>query len=118
MRVTPPGGVAIITACLKKAGYHNIELFDATWYPVDDEENFARPDRDVERAKRQMFPEYKWERDDVDSSFFMLEDTDMYSAWRKKVIDYKPDVIISSIVEDTYYPVSYTHLTLPTIYSV
>ena len=87
MRVTPPGGVAIITACLKKAGYHNIELFDATWYPVDDEENFARPDRDVERAKRQMFPEYKWERDDVDSSFFMLEDTDMYSAWRKKVID-------------------------------
>ena len=103
MRVTPPGGVAIITACLKRAGYTNIELFDATWYPVDNEENFARPDRDKERAKRQMFPEYKWERDDLDPSFFMLEDTDMYTAWRKKVIEYKPDVIISSIVEDTYY---------------
>ena len=103
MRVTPPGGVAIITACLKRAGYTNIELFDATWYPVDNEENFARPDRDIERAKRQMFPEYKWERNDLDPSFFMLEDTDMYTAWRKKVIEYKPDVIISSIVEDTYY---------------
>ena len=103
MRVTPPGGVAIITACLKRAGYSNIELFDATWYPVDEEENFARPDRDKERAKRQMFPDYKWERDDVDSDFFTLEKEDMYSAWRKKVIEYKPDVIISSIVEDTYY---------------
>ena len=103
MRVTPPGGVAIITACLKRAGYTNIELFDATWYPVDKEENFARPDRDIERAKRQMFPEYKWERDDLDPSFFMLEETDMYTAFRKKVIDFRPDVIISSIVEDTYY---------------
>jgi len=102
MRVTPPGGVAIITACLKRAGYHNIELFDATWYPVDKEE-FSRPDRDKERAKRQMFPEYKWERDDLDNDFFTLEKEDMYSAWRKKVIEYKPDVIISSIVEDTYY---------------
>ena len=37
MRVTPPGGVAIISACLKRAGYHNMDLFDATWYPVDKE---------------------------------------------------------------------------------
>ena len=71
MRVTPPGGVAIITACLKRAGYSNIELFDSTWYPVDKEE-FSRPDRDKERAKRQMFPEYKWERNDVDHDFFTL----------------------------------------------
>ena len=102
MRVTPPGGVAIITACLKRAGYHNIELFDATWYPVD-EEKFSRPDRDKEREKRQMFPEYKWERDDIEPDFFTLENENMYVAWRKKVLEYKPDVIISSIVEDTYY---------------
>ena len=102
MRVTPPGGVAIITACLKRAGYSNIELFDATWYPADQEE-FSRPDRDKERAKRQMFPEYKWERDDINPDFFTLENENMYVAWREKVIDYKPDVIISSIVEDTYY---------------
>ena len=102
MRVTPPGGVAIITACLKRAGYYNIELFDATWYPVDEEE-FSRPDRDKEREKRQMFPEYKWERDDVEPDFFTLENENMYVAWRNKVIEYKPDVIISSIVEDTYY---------------
>ena len=103
MRVTPPGGVAIITACLRRAGYNNIELFDATWYPVDKTEDFARPDRDIERSKRQMFPEYKWERSDLDPNMFMLENIDMYTAWRQKVIDYKPDVIISSVVEDTYY---------------
>ena len=103
MRVTPPGGIAIISACLKRAGYHNIELFDATWYPVDKGEEFARPDRDKERAKRQMFPDYKWERTDVSPDFFTLEDTDMYTAFRNKVVQFKPDVIISSIVEDTYY---------------
>ena len=100
MRVTPPGGIAILTACLKRAGYTDIDLFDATWYPVDEDENFARPDRDREREKRQMFPEYKWERDDID---LCLESENMYVAWRKKVIEYKPDVIISSVVEDTYY---------------
>ena len=103
LRVTPPGGVAIISACLKRAGYHNLELFDATWYPVDEEEDFARPDRDQERTKRGMFPEYRWERDDLDPSFFTLEDTDMYTAWREKVLEFKPDVILSSVVEDTYY---------------
>jgi len=100
MRVTPPGGIAILTACLKRAGYTDIDLFDATWYPVDEDANFARPDRDREREKRQMFPEYKWERDDID---LCLENENMYVAWRNKVIEYKPDVIISSVVEDTYY---------------
>ena len=104
MRVTPPVGIAIISACLKRAGYNNVELFDATWYRQDTESpDFARPDRDIERSSRQMFPEYKWERDDIPPSFFMLEEDDMYTAWRKKVIEYKPDVIISSVVEDTYY---------------
>jgi len=100
MRVTPPGGIAILTACLKRAGYSNIELFDATWYPIDTESKFARPDRDREREKRQMFPEYKWEKEGVDLT---LEDEDMYTAWRKKVLEFKPDVILSSVVEDTYY---------------
>tara|TARA_B100000945_G_scaffold121931_1_gene96932 strand:- start:74 stop:1450 length:1377 start_codon:yes stop_codon:yes gene_type:complete len=100
MRVTPPGGVAIISACLKRAGYNNMELFDATWYPIDKEDVHARPDRDRERSKRGMFPEYKWERDDIKLE---LEEIDMYTAWRNKVLEFKPDVIISSIVEDTYY---------------
>ena len=103
MRVTPPGGVAIISACLKRAGYHNVELFDATWYPVDKDLASATNDRDRSRQARQMFPEYKWERSDLDPNMFMLEDVDMYTAWRQKVIDFKPDVIISSVVEDTYY---------------
>ena len=103
MRVTPPGGVAIITACLKRAGYHNIELFDATWYPVDKSDKHHLVDRDKERIKRQMFPDYEWKRDDVPKDFFVLEDVDMYTAWRQKVIDFKPDVVLSSVVEDTYY---------------
>ena len=43
------------------------------------------------------------DRDDIDPSFFMLESSDMYTAWRNKVLEFKPDVIISSVVEDTYY---------------
>ena len=98
MRVTPPGGIAIITACLKRAGYHNIDLFDATWFPIDTELESARTDRDKERSKRGMMPEYTW-----DGTGFRIENVDMYDAWRQKVIDFNPDVIISSLVEDTYY---------------
>ena len=98
MRVTPPGGVAIITACLKRAGYHNIELFDATWFPIDSNLRSARSDRDKERAKRGMLPEYSW-----DGFGYRIENIDMYTAWRMKAEEYKPDVIISSLVEDTYY---------------
>ena len=98
MRVTPPGGIAIITACLKRAGYSDIELFDATWFPIDTELESARTDRDKERSKRGMMPEYSW-----DGTGFRIENVNMYDAWRQKVIDYKPDVIISSLVEDTYY---------------
>ena len=98
LRVTPPGGIAIITACLKRAGYTDIELFDATWFPMDDNLRSARSDRDKERAKRGMVPEYSW-----DGFGYRIENIDMYTAWRMKVEEYKPDVIISSLVEDTYY---------------
>ena len=135
MRVTPPGGIAILSACLKRAGYHNMKLFDATWYPVDQQlrdEGKAGGNRDRDRQKRGMFPDYEWKRDDIKLE---LEDVDMYTAFRDMVLDFEPDVIISSIVEDTFYlwkkfmekvsdrkfisvcggvSVSYTHLTLPT----
>jgi len=100
MRVTPPGGIAILSACLKRAGYHNMKLFDATWYPVDNKLEQANGDRDRSREKRGMFPEYEWNRPDVKLE---LENVDMYTAFRDMVIEFEPDVIISSIVEDTYY---------------
>ena len=98
MRVTPPGGIAIITACLKRAGYHKIELFDATWFPIDTELASARVDRDKERSKRGMMPEYTW-----DGTGFRIENVNMYDAWVDKVLEFQPDVVISSLVEDTYY---------------
>ena len=98
LRVTPPGGIAIITACLKRAGWNDVELFDSTWFPIDTSLESSRTDRDKERSKRGMLPEYTW-----DGTGFRIENVDMYDAWRQKVIDYKPDVIISSLVEDTYY---------------
>jgi len=104
MRVTPPGGVAIITACLKRAGYNNIELFDATWYPLDTENAHALSDRDKKRSEQGMLPKYEWKRDDIDDpDFFKLESENMYVAWRNKVLDFKPDVVISSVVEDTFF---------------
>ena len=103
MRVTPPGGIAILSACLKRAGYHDMKLFDATWYPVDQQlrdEGKAGGNRDRDRQKRGMFPDYEWKRDDIKLE---LEDVDMYTAFRDMVLDFEPDVIISSIVEDTFY---------------
>ena len=100
MRVTPPGGIAILSACLKRAGYHNMKLFDATWYPVDEVLEQANGDRDRSRSSRGMFPEYEWSRPGVKLE---LEDVDMYTAFRNMVVDFEPDVIISSVVEDTYY---------------
>ena len=99
MRVTPPGGIAIISACLKRAGFTNIHLFDSTWFPYADETDAMsgeQVDRDKERAKRGMFKEYKWSED------FQVENVNMYDAWRDMMLEVQPDVVISSIVEDTY----------------
>jgi radical SAM superfamily enzyme YgiQ (UPF0313 family) len=99
MRVTPPGGIAIISACLKRAGFTNIHLFDSTWFPYADDTDAMsgeQVDRDKERAKRGMFKEYKWSED------FQVENVNMYDAWRDMMLEVQPDVVISSIVEDTY----------------
>ena len=99
MRVTPPGGIAIISACLKRSGFTNIHLFDSTWFPYADETDAMsgeQVDRDKERAKRGMFKEYKWSED------FQVENVNMYDAWRDMMLEVQPDVVISSIVEDTY----------------
>ena len=101
MRVTPPGGIAILSACLKRSGFINIKLFDSTWFPYTDDGNVVsskieRLDRDKERQKRGMFQEYSW------GDNFTIENVNMYDAWRDMVLDYKPNIVISSIVEDTY----------------
>lgn len=99
MRVTPPGGIAIISACLKRAGFTNLHLFDSTWFPYADDKDAMtgeQADRDKERAKRGMLKDYTWGPD------FQVENINMYDAWRDMVLEVQPDVIISSIVEDTY----------------
>jgi len=99
MRVTPPGGIAIISACLKRNGFTNIHLFDSTWFSYADDTDAMsgeQADRDKERAKRGMFKEYKWSED------FQVENVNMYDAWRDMMLEVQPDVVISSIVEDTY----------------
>lgn len=90
MRVTIPGGIAVLSACLKRAGYTNIELFDGTWYTQKD----GVADRNEERAKRGQVKPVTYE--------FSINDGNLYVEWRKKVLDYNPDVIISSLVEDNY----------------
>ena len=99
MRVTPPGGIAIISACLKREGFTNLHLFDSTWFPYADDKDAMsgeQIDRDKERAKRGMLKEYKWGED------FQVQNINMYDAWRDIVLEVQPHVVISSIVEDTY----------------
>lgn len=90
MRVTIPGGISILSACLKRAGYNDIELFDGTWFTQDD----GTADRNAERVKRGQVKPYQYN--------WSTNDGELYSQWRKKVLEYNPDVIISSIVEDTF----------------
>ena len=90
MRVTIPGGIAVLSACLKRAGYTDIQLFDGTWYTQDD----GVADRNEERAKRGQVKSVTYD--------FNTNDGNLYTEWRKKVLDYKPDVVISSLVEDNY----------------
>ena len=98
MRATIPGGIAILSACLKREGFYNLDVFDSTWFDQNLEDRGCSNDRDRKRAELGLIRDYSWE-----DFGFSKEEEPMHNAWRTKVLEFKPDVIISSIVEDTYY---------------
>ena len=91
MMLVPPLAVGIFTRVLRNNGYQ-IDLFDTTHYLDDDGASTQ------ERVKFLQVREFSEENDlGISARGNMLGD------FRKKVLDFDPDLILFSIVEDVYY---------------
>lgn len=91
LMLVPPLSMAIFTDLLKKKGY-TVDLFDTTSY-IPEEVNSSPQNRTTYLQARDFSDE-----DDLGVSI----KTDLYGDYKKKVLEFKPDLIIYSIVEDAF----------------
>ena len=91
LMLVPPLSMAIFTKLLKKEGY-KVDLFDTTAY-IPPETNSSPQNRTLYLQARDFNDE-----DDLG----VTTKTNLYSDYRDRVIKYKPDLIIYSIVEDAF----------------
>lgn len=84
-----PPSIGILTACLKEAGFE-AGLFDTTYYATETE----NPD-DVRKEYLQV------RSYDVADYGISVKDADVAEDFRRKVADFRPDIIGVSVVEDT-----------------
>ena len=117
MNMLPPA-IALFSAILKEKG-HSVSLFDATYYSIDYGVN-----SDGTKAERLNVVPFK-----TDALGIKMRNTDWRSDLSNQIETFKPDLIALSTTEDMWNlglkmlkhikdyisPVSYTHLTLPTI---
>lgn len=90
MMLVPPLALSIFTGLLKRDGYI-VDLFDSTSYVS--EENSSPQNR----AKFLQVREFD-EEEDMGASYR----TDLLGDFRKKVLEFEPDVLLFSVVEDAY----------------
>jgi len=92
MNMLPPA-IALFYTLLKQRG-HKVDLFDSTNYKIPGEEWF---DSDKEKEKNLNVRPY-------DSSILdsAIHQTDVYEDFRKKVIQFNPDLIAMSATEDIF----------------
>ena len=91
LMLVPPLSMAIFTDLLKKKGYV-VDLFDTTSY-IPEEVNSSPQNRTTYLQARDFSDE-----DDLGVSI----KTDLYGDYKKKVLEFKPDLIIYSVVEDAF----------------
>jgi len=91
LMLVPPLSMAIFTKLLKDEGY-NVEMFDTTAY-IPEKINSSPQNRTVYLQARDFNDE-----DDLGVSI----KTDLFGDYEKKVWEFKPDLIIYSIVEDAF----------------
>ena len=91
MSTLVPNGIAILSAWLKRDGFKNIELFDTTFY---ESESKSKDQDRVEVGQVQPF--------NYADRGVKLKTTNMYDDFVKKVDEFKPDIIVASILEDTF----------------
>ena len=91
MSTLVPNGIAILVAWLKREGFKNIDLFETTFYESRDKS------KDQDRADVGQVQPFNYADRGV-----KLKTTDMYEDFVKKVDEFKPDIIMASILEDTF----------------
>ena len=91
MNTLVPNGIAILSAVLKKDGFKNIALFDPTFYK---EEEKTWDEKRVDTG--QILP-FNFEDRNI-----KLKKTNMFEDFVHKVEDFKPDIIVTSLLEDTF----------------
>ena len=84
-----PSNISIISACLKENGF-DVDLFDTTFYRMDEK---SVDEKRVEILQVRPF--------NLSDCGIYYKDTDVYDDFRKKVENYKPDLIAITIVDDT-----------------
>ena len=85
-----PLNISILSGSLKKAGF-NVELFDTTCYPTE-EVNFEQ-----KKVKLLQIKPYH-----LESAGVSFKKTDIYEDLKKKLLEYKPDLVGVTLVEDTF----------------
>ncbi len=92
MSTLVPNGISILSAVLKEAGFKNIGLFDNTFY-----ESASEISKDQDRIEVGQVKPFNF-----GDKGLKLKTTNMYDDWVKKVDEFKPDIIIASVLEDTF----------------
>jgi radical SAM superfamily enzyme YgiQ (UPF0313 family) len=87
-----PVGASSVLGSLKGSGLDiNVELFDTTFYRTEE-----RPPDEDRTSNLQVLPV------DYSSVGIYLKKTDFRDDFRKRVMEFKPDVVMISMVESTY----------------
>lgn len=91
LMLVPPLAIGIFTRILKSEGYE-VDLFDTTPYVSDDT---SSPENRVKFLQARSF-------DHEDDLGAIIKD-DLLGDFKQKVIEFNPDVMIYSVVEDAFY---------------
>ena len=91
MSTLVPNGIAILVAWLKRAGFNNIDLFDTTFYES------GSKSKDEDRVEVGQVQPFNYADRGV-----KLKTTNMYEDFVKKVNEFQPDIIMASVLEDTF----------------
>ena len=92
LMTVPPLSMAIFLGILKGEGY-NVELFDTTPYISEDSSASAH-------KNRRMYLQYREYKDEDDLGIVVK--TNLLGDFKKKVNQFKPDLMIWSVVEDAF----------------
>ena len=98
MSALMPQAIGIFTALLKKEGY-TLDLFDCTYYEDIDSINLGRSTNEEKVLNKQVrsYDNSEWFKKGGKPKFGIKKD------FIKKVQSFKPDLIITSVLESTYF---------------